>query len=113
MTQPHPTRRDVLRIGGAAAASLILSPVRPIDAAAWKTVPIGTQLWCVRKQLASDVPGTLKAIASIGFEAVELENAFGTSGAEWRTLQSTLKTAPSPWTARCTRPSFSKARCSA
>jgi sugar phosphate isomerase/epimerase len=85
MTQPHPTRREVLRIGGAAAASLILSPVRPIHATAWKTVPIGTQLWCVRKQLASDVPGTLKAIASIGFEAVELENAFGKSGAEWRT----------------------------
>ena len=43
-------------------------------------MPIGTQLWCVRKQLATEIPGTLKALSSIGFDAVELENAFGKSG---------------------------------
>ena len=77
------TRRDVLKLGGAAAASLLL-PV-PRATAAWKTVPIGTQLWCVRKQLAGDVPGTLKALGAMGYQAVELENAFGKSGAEWKT----------------------------
>ena len=77
------TRRDVLKLGGAAAASLLLPP--PRAAAAWKTIPIGTQLWCVRKQLAGDVPGTLKALGALGYEAVELENAFGKSGAEWKT----------------------------
>jgi sugar phosphate isomerase/epimerase len=77
------TRRDVLKLGGAAAASLLL-PV-PRATAAWKTVPIGTQLWCVRKQLAGDVPGTLKMLGALGYEAVELENAFGKSGAEWKT----------------------------
>jgi len=77
------TRRNVLKLGGAAAASLLL-PV-PRATAAWKTVPIGTQLWCVRKQLAGDVPGTLKMLGALGYEAVELENAFGKSGAEWKT----------------------------
>jgi sugar phosphate isomerase/epimerase len=77
------TRRDVLKLGGAAAAALLLPA--PRAAAAWKTVPIGTQLWCVRKQLAGDVPGTLKALGALGYEAVELENAFGKSGAEWKT----------------------------
>ena len=77
------TRRDVLKLGGAAAASLLL-PV-PRATAAWKTVPIGTQLWCVRKQLVGDVPGTLKMLGALGYEAVELENAFGKSGAEWKT----------------------------
>ncbi len=78
------TRRDVLRLGGAAAASVLLSPVARARAATWKKVPIGTQLWCVRKQLATDIPGTLNAIGALGYEAVELENAFGKSGAEWR-----------------------------
>jgi sugar phosphate isomerase/epimerase len=77
------TRRDVLKLGGAAAASLLLPA--PRAAAAWKAIPIGTQLWCVRKQLAGDVPGTLKSLGALGYEAVELENAFGKTGAEWKT----------------------------
>jgi sugar phosphate isomerase/epimerase len=84
MSTSHPTRREILRLGGAAAASALLAPVLPVAAAAWKKVPIGTQLWCVRKQLATDIPSTLKALAAMGYEAVELENAFGMSGAEWR-----------------------------
>ena len=84
MTPVHPTRRDILRLGGVAAASVLLAPVLRARAAAWKKVPIGTQLWCVRKQLAGDVSGTLKALGAMGYEGVELENAFGKSGAEWR-----------------------------
>jgi hypothetical protein len=76
-------RRDVLRLGGAAAAAAVLGRAE-LARAAWKTVPIGTQLWCVRQQLATDVAGTLKAVGALGFEAVELENAFGKSGAEWK-----------------------------
>src|SRR3970282_2724970 len=78
------TRRDALRLGGAAAASVMLAPVGRARAAAWKAIPIGTQLWCVRMQLASDIPGTLKAVGGLGYQAVELENAFGRSGAEWK-----------------------------
>ena len=81
----HPTRRDILKVGGAAAASALLVPVFPGSArAAWKKTPVGTQLWCVRKQLAGDIPGTLNALAAAGFDGVELENAFGKPGAEWR-----------------------------
>lgn len=79
------TRRDALRLGGAAAASTLLAPVTRARAAAWKQIPIGTQLWCVRLQLAKDIPGTLKALGALGYQAVELENAFGKSGAEWKT----------------------------
>jgi len=76
------TRRDALRLGGAAAASVLLAP--RARAAAWKPIPIGTQLWCVRKELADDIPGTLKAVGALGYQAVEIENAFGKSGAEWK-----------------------------
>ncbi len=81
MTSVQPTRRDILRLGGAAAASALLAPMLRAAAASWKKVPIGTQLWCVRKQLASDIPGTLKSLAAMGYEAVELENAFKTDWA--------------------------------
>jgi len=81
----HPTRRDILKLGGTAAASALLMPaLGASDRAAWKPVPVGVQLWCVRKQLAADIPGTLNALSAIGFDAVELENAFGKSGVEWR-----------------------------
>jgi sugar phosphate isomerase/epimerase len=80
-----PTRRDILKLGGTAAASAFLFPALGAQGrATWKRVPVGTQLWCVRKQLATDIPGTLNSLAAIGFDAVELENAFGKSGAEWR-----------------------------
>ena len=83
--QTHPTRREILKLGGAAAASALFFPsVEASLPAAWKRIPIGTQLWCVRKQLATEIPGTLKSLSDIGFEAVELENAFGKPGAEWR-----------------------------
>jgi sugar phosphate isomerase/epimerase len=79
------TRRDALKLGGVATASVLLGPVTRAGAASWKPVPIGTQLWCVRKQLADDIPGTLKALGAMGYEGVELENAFGKSGSEWKT----------------------------
>jgi sugar phosphate isomerase/epimerase len=77
-------RRDALRLGGAAAASVVLGPAIRATAAPWRPVPIATQLWCVRHELAHDLPGTLEAVGALGFEAVELENAFGRSGAEWK-----------------------------
>jgi sugar phosphate isomerase/epimerase len=81
----HPTRRDILKLGGTAAASALFVPaLRASAGAAWKRIPIGTQLWCVRKQLATDIPGTLGALGVAGFDGVELENAFGKPGTEWR-----------------------------
>jgi sugar phosphate isomerase/epimerase len=78
----QPTRRDILKLGASAAASAFIFPA--LAGAAWKSLPIGTQLWCVRKQLVTDIPGTLKALSALGYEGVELENAFGKPGAEWR-----------------------------
>lgn len=78
------TRRQFLVLSGTAAAAALAGPVLRARASGWKNVPIGTQLWCVRKQMAADIPGTLKALAAMGYQAVELENAFGRPGAEWK-----------------------------
>ena len=78
------TRRHFLKAGTSAAASFLVLRAFDERVRAWKNIPIGTQLWCVRQQLATDIPGTLNALSQIGFTAVELENAFGKDGAEWR-----------------------------
>ena len=94
------TRRDVLKLGGAAAASMAVSPwLDAVSAAgspapAWKTLPIGTQAWCVRQQLKADIPGTLAEVSKAGFEVLELENAFGKSGAEWKAALDAAKLKP-------------------
>src|SRR5512136_1745001 len=81
----HLTRRDLLKLGGTAAASALFVPALSAPAfGAWRRIPIGVQLWCVRKQLATDIPGVLSALAAAGFDGVELENAFGKPGTEWR-----------------------------
>lgn len=67
-----------------AASSLLEAAPSGAVPAAWKKIPIGTQAWCVRKQLATDIPGTLAQVSQAGFELIELENAFGKSGKEWR-----------------------------
>jgi sugar phosphate isomerase/epimerase len=74
------SRRAFMQIGAAALAL----PSTLLAASEWKNIPIGTQAWCVRKQMAADIPGTLAAVAQIGYQGIELENAFGKPGAEWR-----------------------------
>ena len=80
MKKQQLNRRDFLSLTAAAA----LVPVSLHAAAKWKKIPIATQAWCVRKQMKDDIPGTLQAVAQLGYEGIELENAFGKSGAEWR-----------------------------
>ena len=62
-----------MQIGAAA----IVLPGTLLAAPGWKKIPIATQAWCVRKQMATDIPGTLAAVAQLGYEGIELENAFG------------------------------------
>jgi sugar phosphate isomerase/epimerase len=85
-----PTRREFLKIGASAVSAFLV----PMRARAWKNIPIGTQLWCVRQQLATDIPGTLNALSAIGFNAVELENAFKKPGPEWRQYLDAAKLKP-------------------
>jgi sugar phosphate isomerase/epimerase len=82
MNRDAMTRREVLMTAGAAAGAAMLPALT--RAARWKEIPVATQLWCVRKQLATDIPATLSALAKAGYQAVELENAFGRPGAEWK-----------------------------
>jgi sugar phosphate isomerase/epimerase len=71
------SRRSFLgTVAGGLAAS---SALRGVAFAAGTKPPLGLQLWSVRKELAKDVPGTLKQIKAWGFDEVE---TFGKFGAE-------------------------------
>jgi hypothetical protein len=37
-----------------------------------KKIPVGVQLWTLRKELAEDLAGTLRQVATIGYQGVEL-----------------------------------------
>ncbi|MHC4563459.1 MAG: sugar phosphate isomerase/epimerase family protein [Planctomycetota bacterium] len=48
--------------------------------------PIGVNLWTLRETIESDVAGTLKRVADIGFKAVEPVGLLGRAPAEWRSM---------------------------
>jgi sugar phosphate isomerase/epimerase len=58
----NPTRRALLASALAAPAAL---------AAKKKGIPIGLELYSVRQELAKDLPGTVTAVAKMGYEGVE------------------------------------------
>ena len=37
-----------------------------------RKIPVGVQLWTLRRELADDMPGTLRQVSKIGYEGVEL-----------------------------------------
>ncbi|HEV2121969.1 MAG TPA: sugar phosphate isomerase/epimerase [Chloroflexota bacterium] len=50
------------------------------------TIPVGLQLYSVRKDCEADLPGTLKAVAEMGYTGVEFAGYYGRTAQELRTL---------------------------
>jgi sugar phosphate isomerase/epimerase len=48
----------------------------PVAPKAAKRYPIGLELYSVRGELAKDLPGTLRAVAKIGYEAIEFYSPY-------------------------------------
>lgn len=67
---------------GSASALAVVAGIQ--GQAATKTIPIGVQLYCVRRDLAEDFEGTVAKVAEIGFEGVEFADYFGRSASELR-----------------------------
>ena len=49
-------------------------------------LPVGLQLWTVRTETAKDVPGTLKKVAELGYQEVEISQLYGLKPPEFRAL---------------------------
>ena len=64
------SRRDFLATAAAAplAASAVLAQS--------KKVPIGNELYSVRGELMKDLPGTVRAVAKLGYQVVEFYSPY-------------------------------------
>ena len=54
------------------------------------TLPIAAQLYTLRDVMPNDVPGTLAALAQLGYEGVEFAGLYGRPGSELRALLDNL-----------------------
>lgn len=50
------------------------------------TIPVALQLYSVREECVRDLPGTLKAVADMGYEGVEFAGYYGRSAPELRAM---------------------------
>ena len=68
-------RRAFLASAAATAAMGITIPVKAkewVEMASRAKIPIGAQLWTLRKEIAKDLAGTIEKVAEIGYQGVEL-----------------------------------------
>ncbi len=77
-------RREFLGAVGVAGLALGVAPLA--QAAAAKKIPVGLQLYSLRKQCATDLPGMLAAVSKIGYKGVEFAGYHGRSAKELRQL---------------------------
>jgi len=77
---PMNRRSFLINTAGLAVAAGAAAQLR----AASSAIPIGVQLYCVRRELAEDFDGTLKAVADLGFQGVEFADYFGRTAAQLR-----------------------------
>ena len=82
------TRRAFLHRSALGAASLTLSAGSPQagEATVRRQIPVGVQLYSVRDQCAKDLPGTLAAVAKIGYKGFEFAGYHGRTATELRKI---------------------------
>jgi sugar phosphate isomerase/epimerase len=80
------TRRHLLSSSAALGLSTLVAPTITLAATESKSQVPGIQLYTVRASMATDVPGTLRAIAGIGYKEVEFAGYFDHSSQQIRRL---------------------------
>ena len=70
------SRRQILGSGAAIGLSALVAPAPALAATGPEKQVPGIQLYTVRTSMATDVPGTLRAIAGIGYKEVEFAGYF-------------------------------------
>ena len=87
------TRRHLLKLGAGAAAACAASGL-PLETFAQtgrqddkgKKIPIGLQLYSVRKMCEEDLPGVIKAVSEIGYQGVEFAGYYGRAAEQLRKM---------------------------
>ncbi|NLJ42437.1 MAG: twin-arginine translocation signal domain-containing protein, partial [Bacteroidales bacterium] len=68
------SRRQFIGRSAAGIGSVVLASQFPLNAAPVSAarMPIGFQVWTIREALVKDFPGTLKKMAGLGFQSMEM-----------------------------------------
>src|ERR1051326_5139097 len=66
MTSISLSRRSFL-----AMSAVLPFALRGMASGAWKEIPLGLELYSVREALKADAEGTVRAVAQMGYQAVE------------------------------------------
>jgi len=61
-----------LALGGAAMVTQLPFTLQAVPAGKMYKLPLGFQVWTIREELLKDFPGTLKKMAGLGYETVEM-----------------------------------------
>jgi len=87
MTNAQLSKRDFLKLTAASAVAAGASALtHPLQAADRKKIPVGLQLYSVRNECEKDLPGTVAAVAKIGYQAVEFAGYYGRDAKTLRKL---------------------------
>jgi sugar phosphate isomerase/epimerase len=80
------TRREFLGAVGVAGAAVGLGVAPLAPAAASRRIPVGLQLYSLREQCKTDLPGMLRAVSNIGYRGVEFAGYHGHSARDLRRM---------------------------
>jgi sugar phosphate isomerase/epimerase len=64
--------KSAIGLGSAFIASQIPAELKAARASGLLKMPLGFQVWTVREELVKDFPGTLKKMAGLGYESMEM-----------------------------------------
>ncbi len=81
-------RREMLKLGAGSAAACAVGAFSAEAFAEPKKdkIPIGLQLYSVRRQCAEDLPAVLKAVSAMGYEGVEFAGYYDRTAKEMKKL---------------------------
>ena len=80
------SRREFFRAGAVGVAGGAFGLQAIAQTASGRKIPVGLQLYSVRDQCAKDLPGTLAAVAKIGYQHVEFAGYYDRSAKELRQM---------------------------
>lgn len=81
------SRREFLNCSAVGVAGLALGLAGPAQAvAADKKIPVGLQLYSVREQCKTDLPGVVAAVSKIGYKGVEFAGYYDRTAKDLRKL---------------------------
>ena len=80
------TRREFLRAVGVAGVTVGLGLPRVGEAAQTGKIPIGLELYTLREECKTNLPGMLSAVAKIGYKGVEFAGYHGHSAKDLRKM---------------------------